>query len=103
MQNDVLQNSALYRAVRPGAARVGAQAQAGVFTPLAFLRPDGKVVVAVKSSAAGTATLRGLSSGNYRVTTVTSGVQSGPTTVTHSTGDLNVSISGAGVLVAEPL
>lgn len=103
MNSDVLQNSAVYRAVRPGAVRIGAQAQGGVFTPLAFLRPDGKVVVALKASAAGTATLRNLSPGNYRVTTVTSNVQSGPTTVTHSTGDLSVSITGPGVLVAEPL
>lgn len=103
MNSDVLQNSAVYRAVRPGAVRIGAQAQGGVFTPLAFQRPDGKVVVALKASAAGTATLRNLSPGNYRVTTVTSNVQSGPTTVTHSTGDLSVSITGPGVLVAEPL
>ena len=56
-----------------------------------------------RASAAGSATIGGLSSGDYLVTTVTPNGQTGPAVATRAAnGDLTVSISSSGVIVAQP-
>ena len=103
MNDDVRQNSLLYRAVRPGATRIGATSQNSRFKALAFLRPDNKIVAALYASGAGSVTVHGLSSGNYKISTANATGGTGPTAATRkSNGDIDVSTSGAGIVVIEP-
>ncbi|MCB2013592.1 MAG: glycoside hydrolase family 30 beta sandwich domain-containing protein [Sphingobium sp.] len=103
LNDDVRQNSLLYRAVRPGATRIGATSQNATFEALAFLRPDNKIVAALYANGAGSATVRGLSSGSYKISTANATGGTGPTTATRkSNGDIDVSMSGAGIVVIEP-
>jgi hypothetical protein len=103
LNDDVRLNSAVYRAVRRGAQRIGATTGSGPFRALAFSRPNGGVVVALRATSAGTATIKGLPAGSFTISTTTATSQSGPTAATRAAnGDVTVTASGAGVIIVEP-
>ena len=53
--------------IRRGAVRVGATSTSGTIKPVAFQRPDGKLVVVANTSAAATLDVGGLPAGDYQV------------------------------------
>jgi O-glycosyl hydrolase len=56
-----------FKFVRPGAVRMGAMSSVPKFEPLAFTNTSGKVVVVVKSNAAGGFSIAGLPDGKYGI------------------------------------
>lgn len=103
LRSDVRYNSVIYRAVRRGAQRIGANAAAGPFKALAFSRPNGGVVVALRSTASGTATITGVPAGAYTIVTTTDTSQSAPVAATRAAnGDITVSATGASLIVIQP-
>ena len=103
LNSDVRLNSAVYRAVRRGAQRIGATTGPGVFRALAFSRPNGGVVVALRATAAGTATIRGLPAGAFTIATTTASTQAAPINATRAAnGDITVTASGASVIIIAP-
>jgi len=53
--------------IRRGALRVGATSTSGTIKPVAFKRPDGKLVLVANTSAAATLDVGGLPAGDYQV------------------------------------
>jgi hypothetical protein len=92
--------SQYFRAIRPGAVRIGASSGAEAVEPLAFENPDGSVTVVLKTSGPAEITVQGLPSGAIRgeymmerdrTRTVVEGVRS-------ENGEAVVAIPGAGVV-----
>jgi hypothetical protein len=103
LNNDMRFNSAVFRAVRPGAVRIGASSSVGEVRALAFRRPQGGIVTALRATAAASTTIRGLPAGNYVVTTVTDGGETDRVPIERAAnGDFHLPISGSGVAVIEP-
>ena len=103
LNRDARYNGALFRAVRPGAVRIGSESSLDELKALAFKRPEGGIVTALRATAATAVTVRGLPAGNYVVSTVT---ESGETdripAVRAANGDLRVAIGEPAVVVIEP-
>ncbi len=60
-----------FRYIRPGAVRIEASANNAAFDPVAFINSDGKYVVVINASSAGTASINGLPPGRYGITYAT--------------------------------
>ena len=103
LNEDVRYNGALFRAVRPGAVRVGTTSSADSLKALAFTRPHGGVVTALRATAASNAVVRGLPAGDYVVTTVTkSGETDRVPAVRAANGDVRIKSGASAVVVIEP-
>jgi hypothetical protein len=103
LNKDVRYNGAVFRAVRPGSVRVGTTSSSDAIKALAFRRPKGGLVTALRATASTAVTIRGLPAGNYVVSMVT---ESGETdrlpAVRAANGDLPVAIAEPAVVVVEP-
>lgn len=88
-----------FRYIRRGAQRIGAASRRALLDPIAFINPNGKWVVVVKSDGAASFAIGGLPAGRYGVshTTASGSVVESPVTVTTS-GVASVTIPGKGVL-----
>jgi hypothetical protein len=62
-----------FRYIRPGAVRIAASTSDAAFAPLAFLNPDGAIVVVVKAAAGGSFAIDGLPAGSYAAVSTTAG------------------------------
>jgi hypothetical protein len=103
LNKDVRYNGAVFRAVRPGAVRVGTTSSSGAIKALAFKRPKGGFVTALRATSARNVIVRGLPPGNYVVTTVTDSSASPPVPALRSAGgDLRVAVGEPSVVVIEP-
>ena len=103
LNKEVRYNGAVFRAVRPGSIRVGTTSSADSLRALAFKRPRGGFVTALRATAATNVVVRGLPPDNYAITTVTdSGETDGVPAVRLANGDLRVRIGEAAVVVIEP-
>jgi hypothetical protein len=103
LNKDVQFNSALFRAVRPGAVRLGANSSLDKLKALAFRGPQGGVVIALRATAPTGVTIRGLPEGNYVITTVTDAGESDHVPIRRSAnGNFYVPISRSAVVVMEP-
>lgn len=71
LNQDVRYNGAVFRAVRPGAIRVRSTSNHDTLKSLAFERPQGGIVTALRATQPTNVTLRGLPIGEYVVTSVT--------------------------------
>lgn len=93
----------LFRAVPPGAVRVGATAQDGL-RALAFRLPSGGVALVLATGAAATARVAGLPPGRYRVSLSVEGTPAatGGPLVVGPAGRLTVAAPAAGVLAIVP-
>ena len=60
-----------FRYIRSGAVRVGAGSSDNAFDPLAFVNPDGRLVVVVKARHGGSFVVQGLPAGAYEATFTT--------------------------------
>lgn len=103
LNKDVRYNGAVFRAVRPGAIRVGTTSSLGSLKALAFERPRGGIVTALRATAATDLVIRGLPAGIYVASTVTeSGETDRVPAVRAANGDLRVTIREPAVVVVEP-
>lgn len=103
LNKDVEYNGAVFRAVRPGAVRVGTTSSVDALKALAFKRPQGGIVTALRATAATNVVVRGVPAGNYVVSTVTETGETDRVAALRSTnGDLRVAIGGPAVVVIEP-
>jgi glucosylceramidase len=90
--------------VRPGAVRIGASSTSGAIDPIAFKRPDGRIVVVAKTTGSASLQIGGLSSGTYLVTYTTSATRnhvSGLVSVSNGLS-LPADIPAAGVITIAP-
>lgn len=89
-----------FKFIRSGARRIEAQTASGKFDPLAFINSNGKYVVVVKASAAGSFAVQGLPAGTYGIKyTTESQYDVDLTDTTLSAGQpLNAAIPAAGVI-----
>jgi hypothetical protein len=89
-----------FRHVRLDAVRIGAASGDARFNPLAFENTDGRVVVVVKATAAGSFAVRGLPAGTYGLYYTTSGQTDvrPPDVTVVAGGELSASIPAAGVI-----
>ncbi len=103
LKKDARYNGALFRAVRPGAIRVGTSSSLDEIKALAFKRAGGGIVTALWATAATNVTVRGLPAGNYVVNTVSeSGETHRAPAVPAANGDLRVAIGEESVVIVEP-
>ena len=103
LNQDVRFNGALFRAVRPGAVRVATTSSKDSLKALAFKRPQGGIVTALRATAGIEAVVRGLPAGDYVVTTVTkSGETDRIPAVRAANGDLRVKTGEPAVVVIAP-
>lgn len=103
LNKDVRYNGALFRAVRPGSVRIGTASSSGALKTLAFQRPQGGIVTALRATSAGNVIVRGLPAGKYIVTTVTDSGASPPVPAWRSAGGgLRVTVGEPSVVVIEP-
>jgi hypothetical protein len=93
--------SAVFRNVRPGDVRVGAEAEGGDLDPLAFAAPGGRIVLTVRSHGPARFEVRGLPAGRY-VPELTTGkqlaVEGAPIDVREG-GVLHAALPAEGILV----
>ncbi|MFN7914536.1 MAG: glycoside hydrolase family 30 beta sandwich domain-containing protein [Vicinamibacterales bacterium] len=95
-----------YKYVRPGAKRIGVASSNPNYDPVAFINTDGRYVVVVKASAAGTFTIHNLPAGTYGIysttgpnpSTVTAFDVTAPDQTVTAGGRLTTSIQGQGVI-----
>lgn len=103
LHKDVRFNSAVFRSVRPGAIRVGSTSDRKALKSLAFERPQGGIVMALRATEPITVTLRGLPLGKYVVTIVTEKGQTDDVPAEQSpNGILEIRIEEPAVVVVEP-
>jgi hypothetical protein len=103
LNKDVRFNGAVFRAVRPGAVRVGSTSSLDSLKALAFRRPQGGIVTALRTKGPTNVTVRGLPTGKYVVTNVTENGETDNAPATQSpSGDLQIAIQEAAVVVIEP-
>ena len=103
LNKDVRYNGALFRAVRPGAVRIGSTSSLDSLKALAFKRPQGGIVTALRATGATDVVVRGLATGNYVVRTLTeSGETERLAAVAAATADLRVAVAEPAVVVIEP-
>ena len=67
LKKDVRFNGAVFRAVRPGAVRIGTTSTRDALKALAFKRPQGGIVTALRATDATNMVVRGLPAGDYAV------------------------------------
>jgi len=86
--------------IEPGAVRVLAETTEAGYDPVAFLNPDGGLVVMVKASAAGYVTMADLAPGSYGIsyTTASQYARSLPNATVGVTGTLQAYMPAAGVM-----
>lgn len=89
-----------FKFIHAGATRVAADTSSRWFSPVAFVNPHGKVVVVVKSDAAGDMAIRGLPAGAYDITYTTRDIfsRSLPRVVLKQNEPLTAEIPAKGVL-----
>jgi hypothetical protein len=103
LNKDVRYNGALFRAVRPGAVRIGSTSSLDSLKALAFKRPQGGIVTALRATGATDVLVRGLTTGNYVVRTLTeSGETERVAAVAAANADLRVAVAEPAVIVIEP-
>jgi hypothetical protein len=89
-----------FKFIRSGAVRIGAASSDPNFDPLAFINPDGRMVVVVKAGNRGSFAIQGLAPGSYGVSYTTArdpGVSGGTVTITPGSA-LAATIPDAGVM-----
>lgn len=89
-----------FQYIRPGAVRLGAASGDGRFDPLAFRNANGKFVVVVRTTAAGTFRVQGLPGGTYGLRYGTASVNGAdlPDVTIPAGGEVPVSMPDAGVV-----
>lgn len=95
-----------YKYVRAGAKKIGATSTNATYDPVAFVNTDGRYVVVVKASAAGSFTIGNLPAGTYGIysttgpdpASVTAYDVTAPDQTVTASGRLTTSIQGAGVI-----
>jgi hypothetical protein len=87
-----------FRSVRLGARRVGASSNSDVAQPVAFVNPDGRMAVVVKTTRGVTFGIAGLNPGQYDARYATSRADGLAHSAVAKGGVLTVSIPGAGVI-----
>lgn len=103
LNKDVRYNGAVFRAVRPGAVRVGTTSSSDALKAVSFQRPKGGLVTALRATAATAVTIRGLPPGNYVVSTVTESRETNRIPIVPlANGDFRVPIGEPAVVVIEP-
>jgi hypothetical protein len=103
LNKDVRYNGALFRAVRPGAVRIGTSSSLDSLKALAFKRPRGGIVTALRATAATNVVVRGLPTGNYVIRTVTeAGETERVAAVPAANGDLRLTTGEPAVVIIEP-
>jgi len=101
LQTDTRQNMQYFRYIRAGAHRIGAvSSNERDLDPVAFVNPDGSHVVVVLARNAGTLTILGLPTGDYRVSYALDNESGRTPGVIHVMpgASLRTEISGPGVL-----
>jgi hypothetical protein len=89
--------------VRPGDRRVDATSTNATIRPVAFVKPNGKVVVVANTTAAAILAIAGLPAGTYQVSYTTAGQAAIGTTSTIVAGQvLQGAIPAAGVITIAP-
>ncbi|HEU4630966.1 MAG TPA: hypothetical protein VFS08_14545 [Gemmatimonadaceae bacterium] len=89
-----------FQHVRRGAVRIGAASDDEAFAPLAFVNPDDRYTVVVKTTRGGTVGVRGLPAGRYGVASTTADEDGSEPDVTIAAGgELRATIPDRGVLV----
>ena len=103
LNRDVRFNGAVFRAVRPGAVRIGSTSSLESLKALAFRRPQGGLVTALRAKGPTIVTVRGLPIGNYVITNVTETSETNdlPTKQLQN-GDLQIVIQEPAVVVIVP-
>ena len=103
LRKDVRYNGAVFRAVRPGAVRIGATSSLGALKALAFKRPQDGIVTALRATAATDVVVRGLPASNYVVRTLTESAETERVAAVPAVnGDLRVTVREPAVVVIEP-
>ena len=103
LNEDVRFNGAVFRAVRPGAVRIGSTSGPSSLKSLAFTRPQGGIVTALRATEPTNVTLRGLPLGKYMVTSVTKKGESDDVPAKQSpNGNVEIRIEEPAVVVIEP-
>jgi len=103
LREDVRYNGAVFRAVRPGAVRIGATSSSGALKALAFKRPQDGIVTALRATAATDVVVRGLPASNYVVRTLTESAETERVAAVPAVnGDLRVTVREPAVVVIEP-
>jgi hypothetical protein len=102
LNKDVRYNGAVFRAVRPGAVRIGATSSLPGLKALAFKRPQGGIVTALRAPAATDVVVRGLPAGSYVVNSVTESGETEHIAKPAANGDLALAIAEPAVVVIEP-
>ena len=103
LNKDVRYNGALFRAVRPGAVRIGSTSSLDSLKALAFKRPQGGIVTALRATGATDVVVRGLATGNYVVRTLTESDETERlAAVAAANADLRVAVAEPAVVVIEP-
>jgi hypothetical protein len=97
---DVRFNRQYFRFIRRGAVRIEARSQTAEVDPLAFINPDGRHVVVVKTTRAAELTIAGLPAGRYglKYTTVREYDVDLPPALVPASGSLQAAIPAAGVI-----
>jgi hypothetical protein len=103
LNKDARYNGAVFRAVRPGAVRIGTTSSSDELKALAFKRPQGGIVTALRATAATDVVVRGLPAGSYVIKAVMdSGETERAAEVSAANGELPVAIGEPAVVVIEP-
>jgi hypothetical protein len=103
LNKDARYNGAVFRAVRPGAVRVGTTSSSAALKALAFQRPRRGFVAALRATSAGNVVIRGLPAGEYVVRTVTEAVETERVVAARGpSAHLRVAIGEPAVVVIEP-
>jgi hypothetical protein len=103
LNKDVQFNGALFRAIRPGAIRVGTSSSRSELKALAFRRPKGGIVTAIRTKGPTNVTVRGLPADNYVVSMVTDTSETDHIPTERSVdGDLHVPVPASAVVIIEP-
>jgi glycosyl hydrolase family 30 len=87
-----------FRYIRAGAVRVGANSSAAAFDPLAFVNPDGRLVVVVKAQRGGSLVVQGVPAGAYEATCTTASEALRRVTVAPDGASLRVEMPARGVM-----
>jgi len=101
MRRDARDNRRIYKYVRMGAVRIGADSSAGhIALAAAFINPDGSAIVSVRTLGAGELEFRGLNAGAYEfVYTHEKGKEPKPQTImVGDDGRTRLSIAAKGVM-----
>ena len=103
LKSDLRFNSAIFRAVRPGAVRIASSSSLDSLKALAFRRPDGGTVTALRTKGSANVTLRGLPIAKYVVTTVTEENEIDDVSAEQApNGTVRLQIEGPAVVLIEP-